>query len=108
MNDDLKRKREAIKKQIIDFSHSIKAKLIFSLTILLCGTGALITLFLGDDYDFLNLCFVVPCIWMAALRLFLYRREFPESRPIRWSFRFVLFLSIANSILLITHLIDRQ
>ena len=105
MNDDLQRKREAINKQIIDFSHSTKAKLIFSLTILVCGTGAVITLFLGDAYDFLNLCFVVPCIWMAALRLFLYRREFPESRFIRWSFRFVMFLSIANSFLLITHLV---
>ena len=108
MNDDLQKKREAIEKQIVDFGHSIKAKLIFTVTILVCGTGAIITLFLGDAYDLLNLCFVVPCIWMAALRLLLYRREFPESRPIRWSFRFVLFLSIANSILLITHLIDRQ
>ena len=106
MDNDLEKKREALKKQIIDFSHSTKAKLIFSLTILVCGTGAVITLFLGDDYDLLNLCFVVPCIWMAALRLLLYRREFPESRPIRWSFRFVLFLSIANSILLITHLVS--
>ena len=105
MDNDLQKKREAIKKQMIDFGHSTKARLIFSLTILVCGTGAVITFFLGDDYDLLNLCFVVPCIWMAALRLFLYRREFPESRPIRWSFRLVLFLSIANSILLITHLV---
>lgn len=105
MDDELQKKREAIKKQIIDFGHSTKATLIFSLTILICSTGAIITLFLGDAYDFLNLCFVVPCIWMAALRLFLYRREFPQSRFIRWSFRFVLFLSIATSILLITHLV---
>ena len=105
MDDDRQRKRETLKKQIINFGHSTKAKLIFSLTILVCGTGAVITLFLGDAYDFLNLCFVVPCIWMAALRLLLYRAEFPESRPIRWAFRFVLFLSIANSLLLITHLV---
>ena len=104
MDDDLQRKREAIKKQIIDFGHSRKAKIIFTLTILICGTGAVITLFLGDTYNFLNLCFTVPCIWMAALRLLLFRMEFPESRPIRWSLRFVLVLSIANSILLIMHL----
>ena len=108
MDDDLQKKREALKKQIIGFGESKKAKLTFSLTILICGTGAVITLFLGDDYDFLNLCFVVPCIWMAALRLLLFRMEFPESRPIRWAFRFVLFLSIANSLLLITHLVGGQ
>ena len=105
MDDDLQRKREALKKQIIDFGESRKAKLTFTLTILVCGTGAVITLFLGDDYGFLNLCFVVPCIWMAALRLLLYRMEFPESRRIRWAFRFVLFLSIVNSILFVTHLV---
>lgn len=105
MDDDRQRKRETLKKQIINFGHSTKAKSIFSLTILVCGAGAIITLFLGDAYDFLNLCFVVPCIWMAALRLLLYRAEFPESRSIRWAFRFVLFLSIANSLLLITHLV---
>ena len=60
MNDDLQKKREAIKKQIIDFSHSTKATLIFSLTILVCGAGAVITLFLGDAYDFLNLWFCCP------------------------------------------------
>ena len=108
MDNDLQEKREAVKKQIIDFGQSRKAKLIFSLTILICGAGAIITLFMGDDYDFLNLCFVVPCIWMAALRLLLYRMEFPESRRIRWAFRFVLFLSIANSILLVTHLTGGQ
>ena len=108
MDDDLQRKREALKKQIIDFGESRKAKLTFTLTILICGTGAVITLFLGDDYSLLNLCFVVPCIWMAALRLLLYRMEFPESRRIRWAFRFVLFLSIANSILFVTHLVGGQ
>ena len=105
MDDDLQRKREAIKKQIIGFGNSAKAKIIFTLTILICGTGAVITLFLGDAYDLLNLCFTVPCISMAALRLFLFRMEFPESRPIRWALRFVLVLTLANSILLIMHLI---
>ena len=108
MDDDLQRKREAIKKQIIDFGQSAKAKIIFFGTILLCSTGAVITLFLGDAYDFLNLCFTVPCIWMAALRLVLFRMEFPESRLFRWSLRFVLVLSIANSILLIMHLVRGQ
>ena len=105
MDDELQRKREAVKKQIIDFGQSAKAKITFTLTILICGTGAVITLFLGDAYDFLNLCFTVPCIWMAALRLLLFRIEFPGSRLFRWSLRFVLVLSIANSILLIMYLV---
>ena len=45
MDNDLQRKREAVKKQIVDFGQSRKARLIFSLTILTCGAGAVITLF---------------------------------------------------------------
>ena len=105
MNNDLERKREAVKKQVIDFGQSAKAKIIFFGTIGVCCTGAIITLFLGDAYEFLNLCFVVPSIWMAFLRLLLFRIEFPESRPIRRAFHFVLFLSLVSSILLIRHLV---
>ena len=105
MDNELQKRREALKKQIIDFGQSRKVMIIFTLIILISATGAVITLFLGDDYEFLNLCFVVPCIWTAAARLFLYRLEFPESRKIRWYFRFVLVLSIANLILLIRHLV---
>ena len=105
MDDELQRKREAVKKQIIDFGQSRKARIIFFGTIGTCCTGAFITLFLGDAYEFLNLCFVVPSIWMAFLRLFLFRMEFPESRVIRRAFYFVLLLSLASSILLITHLV---
>ncbi len=105
MDDELQRKREAVKKQIIDFGHSRKAQIIFFGTIGVCCTGAFITLFLGDAYTFLNLCFVVPSIWMAFLRLFLFRMEFPESRVIRRAFYFVLLLSVVSSILLIRHLV---
>jgi len=104
MDDDLQRKREAVKKQMIDFSQSRKARIIFFGTIGICCTGAFITLFLGDAYTFLNLCFAVPSIWMAFLRLFLFRMEFPESRLIRRAFYFVLLLSVVSSILLIRHL----
>ena len=105
MDDELQRKREAVKKQIIDFGQSAKARIIFFGTIGVCSLGAVITLFLGDAYEFLNLCFVVPSIWMAFLRLFLFRMEFPESRVIRRAFYFVLLLSLASSILLIRHLV---
>ena len=105
MDDDLQRKREAVKKQMIDFGHSRKAQIIFFGTIGICCTGAFITLFLGDAYTVLNLCFVVPSIWMAFLRLFLFRMEFPESRVIRRAFYFVLLLSVVSSILLIRHLV---
>ncbi len=105
MDDDLQRKREAVKKQMIDFGQSTKAKIIFFGTIGICCTGSMITLFLDDAYTFLNLCFVVPSIWMAFLRLLLFRMEFPESRLIRRAFYFVLFLSLVSSILLIRHLV---
>ena len=106
MDNDRQRKREALKKQMIDFSRSRKARIIFSGTIGICCTGGLITLFLGDTYTFLNLCFVVPSVWMAFLRLFLFRMEFPESRLIRHAFYFVLALSVACSLLLIGHLVN--
>ena len=104
MSDDYEIKKEFIKKWLIVVSHSGKFSAIFSLILLSLALGTLITLFLGDRYDFLNQCLVVPCTWMVAGRLLVLKWEFPNSRVIRWIFRFVLLMSILHTILLVKYI----
>ena len=104
MSDDYEIKKEFIKKWLIVVSHSGRFSTTFTLIILSLALGTLITLFLGDTYDFLNQCLVVPCTWMAAARLLVLKWEFPNSRAIRWIFRLVLLMSIVHTILLVKYL----
>ena len=104
MSDDYEIKKEFIKKWLIVVSHSGKFSTIFTLIILSLALGTFITLFLGDRYDFLNQCLVVPCSWMAAGRLLVLKWEYPNSRAIRWIFRLVLLLGILHTILLVKYL----
>ncbi len=104
MNDELQMKKELVKKWIIVGIRTGKVGTIFSLTILFLALGSLITLFMGDAYNFLNQCLVTPCIWVASVRLFVFRWEHPDSRVIRWAFRIAFLMSIVHTILLVRYL----
>ena len=104
MSDDYELKKELIKKWLIVGSYSGKFSIIFTLILLSLAIGTLITLFLGEPYDFLNQCLVVPCTWMVAARLLVFKWEFPNSRVIRWIFRLVLLTSVIHTILLVKYL----
>ena len=104
MSDDYELKKEFLRKWLIVVSRSGKFSTVFNLIILSLALGTFITLFLGDTYNFLNQCFVTPCSWMAAARLFVFKLEYPNSRVIRWIFRFVLLMSVIHTILLVKYL----
>ena len=104
MSDDYEMKKEFLRKWLIVVSRSGKFSNIFNLIIFALALGTLITLFLGDTYNFLSQCLVTPCIWMAAARLFVFKLESPNSRVIRWIFRLVLLVSVIHTILLVRYL----
>ena len=104
MSDDRELKKEFLRKWLIVTSRSGKFSTFFTLIILSLALGTLITLFLGDTYNFLNQCLVTPCAWMAAARLFVLKLEFPNSRVIRWILRLVLLMSVIHTILLVKYL----
>ncbi len=108
MSDDYELKKEFLRKWLIVVSRSGKFSTIFTLIIFFLALGTLITLFLGDTYNFLNQCLVTPCVWMAAARLFVLKLEFPNSRVIRWIFRLVLLTSVIHTILLVKYLSTTQ
>ena len=104
MSDNYEMKKEFLRKWLIVVTRSGKFSTIFSVVLFFLVLGSLITLFMGDTYDFLNQCLVTLCTWMAAARLFVYKLEHPDSRVARWAFRLVLLLSIVHTILLVRYL----